>query len=84
VVHDGWFARVVVSLTHTIHCVICVGAHFGHASDRAMAYGAAVMPCHFGASADCLERLFFSSHIISPSKVSYFHFPSQLDCLRET
>jgi hypothetical protein len=44
VVHDGWFAGVVVSLAHTIPCFICVGAHFGHTSDRAMADGTAVMP----------------------------------------
>src|SRR5665213_555871 len=72
-VHDGWFARVVVSLAHAIHRVICVGAHFGHTSDRAMADGTPVMPRHFGANGDCLERLFFSSHIISPWRLMYFH-----------
>ena len=44
VVYDGWFARVVVSLAHAVHCVIWVGAHFGHTSDRAVADGTAVVP----------------------------------------
>jgi hypothetical protein len=43
-VHDGWFARVVVSLAHAVHCVICIGAHFGNTSDCAMADGTAIMP----------------------------------------
>lgn len=65
-VHDGWFARVVVSLAHAVHCVIRVGAHLVNTSNRAMANGTAVVPRNLGANGNCFERLFVSSHIIVP------------------